>query len=160
MIVGMSGHLLSELYRRVEDEIDGLRATPDGLRAVVEARYGELTLCIDHDPEEQMVRVSAAVAPPAGAGRSFLVWCLALNVRYWDVKLGLDARGRLLAHADLDADEGVDAERLAEAVVERCEAVVDVLDEDLVAWLLERDLGTPEQRERWVATRDDDDESE
>ena len=50
-----------------------------------------------------MVRVSVAVAPPAGAGRSFLVWCLALNVRYWDVKLGLDARGRLLAHADLDA---------------------------------------------------------
>lgn len=113
---------------RREDEIDGLTATPDGLRAVVDARFGEITLCIDHDAEEEMV--------------------------------GLDSRGRLLAHADLDADEGVDAERLAEAVVERAEAVVDVLDEDLVEWLLERELGTPDQRERWIAARDEEEDDE
>jgi hypothetical protein len=156
----MSEDLLTRLYRRIEDEIDGLTATPDGLRAVVDARFGEITLCVDHDAEEEMVRVSVAVAPPAGAGRSFLVWCLALNARYWDVKVGLDSRGRLLAHADLDADEGVDAERLAEAVVERAEAVVDVLDEDLVEWLLERELGTPDQRERWIAAREEEEDDE
>ncbi|MBX3250884.1 MAG: YbjN domain-containing protein [Myxococcales bacterium] len=152
--------LLAALHRRIEDEIDGVTATPDGLRAVVDARFGEVTLCIDHDDDEEMVRVSAAVAPPAGAGRSFLVWCLALNGRYWDVKLGLDSKGRLLVHSDLDADEGVDPERLSEAVVERVEAVVDVLDDDLVEWLLERDMGTPDQRERWMSREDRDVEDE
>ncbi|MEZ4254030.1 MAG: hypothetical protein R3B99_37965, partial [Polyangiales bacterium] len=60
---------------------------------------------------------------------------------------------------DLDADEGVDIERLAEAVVERAEAVVDVLDEDLVQWLLERELGTPDQRERWQSAREEEEDA-
>lgn len=141
--------LLDDLYDRMEEDLDGLSRVPEGLRAVVDARFGEVTVRIDHDPEAEMIRVSVAVPPPAGAGRSFLIWCLSTNAMYWDVKLGLDTRGRFLVHADLDAREGIDPDDLAAAVVERAETVVDLLDDDFVEWLLSHGLGTPIQRDRW-----------
>ncbi len=150
----MANDLLTELFDRIEDELDGLTITPDGLIAVFDGRYGEVSVAIEHDPEEQMLRVSAAVPPPAGAGRSFLAWCLALNAKYWDVKTGIDASGHLLVHSDLDAEEGADLDALGASVVERADAVVDLLDDDLVHWLLDRDLGTPSQRERWAVPPD------
>ena len=147
--------LLSELFDHVEDEVDGITLTPDGLRAVVDGRFGELNVAVEHDPEEEMLRVSAAVAPPAGSGRSFLVWCLAINAKYWDVKTGLDEEGRLLVHSDLDATEDIEMDDLAATVVERVDAVVDLLDDDLVEWLLEHGLGTPTQRARWEQSDED-----
>lgn len=152
--------LLSELYDRIEDELDGLTVTPDGLLAVVHGRFGELTVAIEHDPESEMLRISAAVAPPAGSGRAFLIWCLSINAKYWDVKTGLDEEGRLLVHSDLDATEDVDLDDLGGAVLERADAVVDLLDDDLVDWLLEHGLGTPTQRARWEQRDDDDEEDE
>lgn len=149
--------LLSELFDHVEEEIDGITLTPDGLRAVVDGRFGELNVAIEHDPAEEMLRVSAAVAPPAGSGRAFLIWCLASNAKYWDVKIGLDEEGRLLVHSDLDATDDLDMDDLAASVVERADAVVDLLDDDLVEWLLEHGLGTPTQRARWQHGDDDDD---
>lgn len=148
--------LLDNLYDRMEEDLDGLARVPEGLSAVVDARFGEVTVRIDHDPVAEMIRVSVAVPPPAGAGRSFLIWSLSTNAMYWDVKLGLDARGRVLVHADLDATEGSDLDELAAALVERAEAVVDLLDDDFVGWLHSHDLGTPAQRERWEAYALDD----
>ncbi len=152
--------LLSDLFDHVEEEIDGISLTPDGLRAVVDGRFGELQVAVEHDPESEMLRVSARVAPPAGSGRSFLIWCLAINAKYWDVKTGLDDEGRLLVHADLDATDDYEIEDLAAAVIERADAVVDLLDDDLVEWLLEHGLGTPSQRARWEQRDDDEDDEE
>ncbi|MAQ13309.1 MAG: hypothetical protein CMN30_00715 [Sandaracinus sp.] len=148
--------LMGELFDHVEEDLDGVTMTPDGLRAIVDGRFGEVTVAVDHDPEAEMLRVSAAVPPPAGSGRSFLLWCLALNARYWDVKVGLDDRGLLLVHSDLDVDDELDIEVVAAQVIERSDTVVDLIDDDLVEWLLEHDLGTPAQRERWEARLDED----
>ena len=147
---------MGELFDHVEEDLDGVTMTPDGLRAIVDGRFGEVTVAVDHDPEAEMLRVSAAVPPPAGSGRSFLLWCLALNARYWDVKVGLDDRGLLLVHSDLDVDDELDIEVVAAQVIERSDTVVDLIDDDLVEWLLEHDLGTPAQRERWEARLDED----
>lgn len=152
--------LLSELFDHVEEEIDGITLTPDGLRAVVDGRFGELNVAVEHDATSEMLRVSAAVAPPAGSGRAFLIWCLSSNAKYWDVKTGLDEEGRLLVHSDLDATDDLDIEDLASSVIERADAVVDLLDDDLVEWLLEHGLGTPTQRARWEHRDDDLEEDE
>lgn len=151
---------LTAIYEIIEEDLDGLTDTGDGLSFVTDARYGEVTIEIDHDPEAESIRVSAGVAPPAGAGRSFLVWCLALNTRYWDVKVGLADDGRLLVHSDLVAEEGAEPDALAIEVVDRAETVIELLDDDLVGWLLEHALGTPAQIERWTqwATSDDDED--
>ncbi|MEM6959201.1 MAG: hypothetical protein AAF411_30455 [Myxococcota bacterium] len=151
----MARDLLDRLQGRMDEDLDGLRRLPEGLRAVVDARYGEVTLRIDHDAEAEMLRIGVAIPSPAGAGPGFLVWCLAANAQYWDVKLGLDGRGFLLVHSDLDAHRGLDIDELAGAVVERAETVVDLLDDDLVEWMLKSGLGAPAQRERWIERRDD-----
>ena len=148
--------LMGELFDHVEEDLDGVTMTPDGLRAIVDGRFGEVTVAVDHDPDAEMLRVSAAVPPPAGTGRSFLLWCLALNARYWDVKVGLDDRGLLLVHSDFDIDPDGGIETLAAAVVERADTVVDLIDDDLVDWLLENGLGTPNQRKRWEVRTDED----
>ncbi len=151
----MARDLLSELYDHVEDDLDGLSLEPDGLRAVVDGCFGEVTICIEFDVDEEMLRVSAAVPPPAGSGRSFLIWCLSVNAKYWDVKTGLDDDGRLLVHADIDAPLDGAIESIAASVVERADAIVELLDDDFVDWLLEHGLGTPSQRERWLSRQDD-----
>lgn len=152
----MARDLLSELYDYVEDDLDGLTLTPDHLQAVVDGRFGELTIGVEFDVDEEMLRVSAAVPPPAGSGRSFLIWCLSINAKYWDVKTGLDEAGHLLVHADIDAPLDGEIEAIAASVVERADAIVELLDDDFVDWLLEHDLGTPAQRERWLSRQDED----
>ncbi len=149
--------LMGELFDRVEEDLDGVTLTPDGLRAIVDGRFGEVTVAVDHDPDAEMLRVCAAVPPPAGTGRSFLLWCLAMNARYWDVKVGLDDRGLLLIHSDFDVEEDLGMDAIAAAVIERSDTVIDLIDDDLVDWLLEHGLGTPNQRKRWEARTDDDD---
>jgi len=144
----MPEELLLALKERLDEELDGLSLTGDGLEAIADARYGEVTIQIEHDLEVDSVRVMVAVPVPAGSGLQFLVWCLASNTSYWDVKIGLDEEGHLVVHADLDAD-GADRELLASRIVDRVETILELLDDDLAEWLLAHDLGTPRQRERW-----------
>ncbi|MDH5493606.1 MAG: hypothetical protein OEY14_16755 [Myxococcales bacterium] len=147
----MASDLLRAVHERINEDIDGLSLSAEGLRASIDARFGELVLEIDHDRESEAVRVSVRVAPPAGAGSSFLIWCLSANVQFWDVKIGLDEDGHLRVHSDMDAPEGCDLDALAAEIVDRADTVVDLLDDDAVEWLLANDLGTPAQRERWNA---------
>ncbi|MFW6050665.1 MAG: YbjN domain-containing protein, partial [Myxococcota bacterium] len=136
----MESDILKALHERIEEDLDGLARTPEGLQAVTDARWGEVTIHIEHDGEAGAVRVSATVPPPAGAGPEFLVWCLALNAQYFGVKLGLDEEGRLMVHGDLDAD-AVDGADLASEVVETAESIIDVIDDELVEWCLAHGLG-------------------
>jgi hypothetical protein len=148
----MTIEILQALHERIDDDLDGLVLTPEGLRAVADARWGEITIHIDHDAEASTVRVAVALPPPAGAGTEFLLWCLSLNALYFDVKVALDDEGRLLVHSDLAADE-LDVTDLAAEVVEAAETVIDLIDDDLVEWCVSRGLGTPAQRQRWAAQR-------
>ena len=152
----MASDLLRALKERTDDDLDGLTLTADGLSAVADIRFGEVTIDIDHDEEAGSVRVSVSVPPPAGAGSDFLVWALSVNAQYWDVKIGLGEDGELLVHADLDAEPDADITDLAADVVDRAESILELLDDDLTEWVLEHDLGTPAQRERWLSRRRDD----
>lgn len=145
----MATDILTALKERIDEDLDGLTLTPDGLQAVTDARFGELLVQIEYDDEAESIRVSVAVPPPAGAGLELLLWCLHVNTQYWDVKFGLEDEGRLLVHADLDADESSDIAALGADVVDRAETVIDLIDDDLVEWILARNLGTPAQQERW-----------
>jgi hypothetical protein len=147
--------LLGRLKEHLVDDLEGLTLTEDGLRAVADLRYGEVMLAVDHDTEAASVRVSVDLAPAAGAGPEFLVFCLATNVQYWDVKLGLDDEGQLVVHSDLDAVESTDPKLLAAMVMDRVENICDMIDTDLVAWLLDHNLGTPNQRARWIKREKD-----
>ncbi len=148
MRASMADELLSALRDRLEDDIDGIAETERGLGAVVDARFGEVTLEIEHDAEADSLRVMVCLPPPAGAGPDFLLWALSTNIQYWDVKIGLDEAGQLVVHADLDS-EGEELVDLAGLVVDRVETILELVDEDLVDWLVEHNLGTPQQRERW-----------
>jgi hypothetical protein len=156
----MASDLLRALRDRIDEDLEGATVTPDGLRAPAEIRYGDVVVAIDHDLEAASVRIGVAVPPPAGAGGEFLLWCLGTSTQYWDIKIGLDDEGFLLVHSDLDADDDVDLGALATMVVDRAETILDLLEEDLVEWLLSHGLGTPAQRERWETRgkRDDDDQ--
>jgi hypothetical protein len=140
--------LLEGLRSRVEEGLEGVRVADEALIAESDARYGELLLHVEHDADASSIRVLTRVPPPI-AGPDFLLFCLALNTQYWDVKIGLDDDGMMVVHADLDAEEGDDLDALAELVVDRAETIVEMLDGDVCSWLLERSLGTPAQLERW-----------
>lgn len=148
----MADDLLSALRERLDEDIDGIARTEDGLEAIVDARYGEVVLEVEHDVEAQSLRLMVCVPPPAGAGADFLIWALSTNTQYWDVKIGLDEAGHLVIHADLDA-EGEPIADLAGLIVDRTETILELLDADLVEWLLEHGLGTPAQRERWISRK-------
>lgn len=149
----MASPLLESLRPLVEEDLDGITATPEGLRAVADARYGEVTIRIDHDEEAAAIRVQVSLPPPAGAGPEFLVFCLATNTQYWDVKFGLDEDGMLSVHADLEAEGAQADETLANDVVDRVDSILQLLDEDLAEHLLATGLGTPAQRARWESRR-------
>lgn len=161
----MASPLIQSLNELVQEDLDGVAIVDDGLRAMANVRYGEVVVQIDHDGEAEALRVQVLIPPPAGAGPQFLVWCLATNTEYWDVKIGLDEAGMLAVHADLEAPEDrVDA-LMAADVVDRVDEILALLDEDLVEHLLETGLGTPAQRARWIArpparSNDEDDEDE
>jgi len=146
----MPTDLLRTLLPLVEDDLDDVEGSVDGLTADVSTRYGEVVLRVEHDEEAESLRVGVAIPPPAGAGISFLIFCLSLDARYWDVKVGLDDAGFLLLHSDLPAPESEDVADLASLLVERSDAVIDLLDDDLVGFMLEHDLGTPSQTSRWI----------
>lgn len=146
----MADDLLSALRSRLEEDIDGISETEQGLEAIVDARFGEVALQVEHDEEAESLRVMVPIPPPAGAGQDFLLWALSTNIQYWDVKIGLDEGGQLVIHADVDA-AGQEIGDLAGLLVDRTETILELLDEDLVEWLLEHQLGTPQQRERWVS---------
>lgn len=147
----MSEDLLIALRDRVEEDLDGISLVDDRLEAIIDARFGEVTLQIEHDDEAGSLRVMVCLPPPAGAGPDFLLWALSMNTQYWDVKIGLDDGGQLVVHADLEADgqELAELTDLASLVIDRGETIVELLDSDLVDWLLEHHLGTPTQRDRW-----------
>lgn len=149
----MGTDLLSSLRDNLDKAtpVSGLEMTDDGLRGTLGCQYGEVTLQVDHDPEAEAIRVSARTPPPPGAGPEFLIWCLALNAQYWDVKLALDEDGLLLVHADVDADSEMDATVLGVAIGDRVDTMVQLLDDDLCGYLTRRRLGTPTQLERWEA---------
>jgi hypothetical protein len=149
----MASALLESLRPLVEEDLDGITSTPDGLRAMADARFGEVIIRVDHDEEAEAIRVQVSLPPPAGAGREFLVWCLATNPQYWDVKFGLDEDGMLAVHADLEANGSQADEALANEVVDRVESILQLLDEDLPDYLLTNGLGTPAQRARWQSRR-------
>jgi hypothetical protein len=145
----MISELIGGLRPRVEEGLEGVRTTEDGLVAAADARYGDLVLQVEHDLDAASIRVLTRIPMPGGTGPDFLLFCLSLNTQYWDVKIGLDDDGMMVVHADLDAEEGDDLDALAELVVDRAETIVEMLDGDVCEWLLERKLGTPAQIERW-----------
>lgn len=150
----MPTDLLRALHAPLLDDVSGLELDDDGLRGVLDLRYGLLAFQIDHDPDAEALRVSARLPPPAGAGPEFLIWCLALNAQYWDAKLALDEGGFLLVHADVDASPDSDVEQLRSALIDRIDTIAELIDDDLCEYLLERNLGTPEQVKRWRSEAD------
>ena len=166
----MSDDRLEALRALLEEDLDGVSVTPGGLRSVVDTRYGEITIRVDPDEEEQdentvALRVHALIPTPVGAGSEFLVWCLTTNVEYWGVKIGIDEDGMMSVHADLEVVGAVSIHALAAEIIDRSESVQQLLDEDLVEYCLAHGLGTPQQRARWKshapsALGDDDEEDE
>jgi len=145
----MASEMITGLKPIVEAGLDGVRAVDGALVATADTRFGELSLRIEHDEDAASIRVLTSVPPPAGGGADFLLFCLAINTQYWDVKVGVDDDGMLIVHADLDAEDGDDLDALGELIVDRAETIVEMLDDDICGWLLARGLGTPAQLERW-----------
>lgn len=145
----MARNLLDRLLDRLAPDMHGLVRTTDGLELATDARYGNVSVVIAHDVEAEMLRVAVAVPPPAGGGVDFLLWCMNQNAVYWDVKFGIDGRGLLLIHSDLDAHRALDIEDLATAVFERSQTVIELLDDDYVEWLLDNKLATAQQAAGW-----------
>lgn len=147
----MSPHeVLTTLRDALAGELPDIDVVGSGLTARVDSRYGRLTLRLDHDPQAASIRVSTVLPPPAGAGPEFLTWCLSTNTLYWDVKIGLDPRGMLLVLADVDLEQ-VDLAATAHVLLARVSAMGELIDDDLVPYLLDNQLATPAQRERWQA---------
>lgn len=145
----MEDDILQALVELMEAELSGLVATGSAMHAMLDARYGRVELRMDFDAEAESIRLYTAVPPPAGGGHEFLVWCLATNTLYWDVKLGLDDAGMLLVHSDVDLDQA-DLTSTAEVLLERVAAMRELLDDDLVEYLLKHKLATPAQAQRWA----------
>jgi hypothetical protein len=148
----MTSHLLVLLAPKLKDAFPGLSAVDDGLRSVLDHRFGDIPFLIDHELEVASLRVAARVQAPTGAGTECLIWCLTTSSEYWDVKIGLDPGGSLIVHADIEVqDDSVDPDAVAGTIRDRAETISGLLDRDLVDWLLSRGLGTPAQRTRWIA---------
>jgi hypothetical protein len=145
------GLLLSEL----QAQLPKLEHIESGLQTELEGCYGRLPFVFDFDPEASSVRVYTTLPTPPGAGPEFLRWCLSMNALYWDVKVGIDARGMLLLLCDVDIERGVApsaaAAAAARVLLGRVVAIGQLLDEDFVGYLLDNRLATPAQRTRWLA---------
>lgn len=145
----MNTDILDALKELMEPELSELKVEAATMQCVLDVRYARLTLWFDFDPQAESIRMYVTVPPPAGAGPEFLVWCLSTNTLYWDVKLGLDANGMLLVHADVDLDQA-DLTSTARVLLERVAAMRELLDDELVGYLVNHKLGTPPQLERWL----------
>lgn len=141
--------LLEALHAPLREEVSGLELTAEGLRGQLDLRYGLLAFQIDHDDDAEALRVGVRLPPPIGAGHEFLIWCLSLNADSWAAKLGLDESGFLLVHVDLPAPTDAEVDVLREDIVESIDDIAELIDDSLCTYLLERQLGTPAQIERW-----------
>jgi hypothetical protein len=141
--------LLSALHTPLAEEVSGLERADEGLRGQLDLRYGLLGFQIDHDEEMEVLRVAVRVPPPIGTGAEFLIWALALNADSWKAKLGLDESGFLLVHVDLPAPAEAELDLLRDDVTESIDEIAQLIDDHLCNYLLERNLGTPAQLERW-----------
>jgi hypothetical protein len=144
----MTDPVLERLAQLMSTELPGLTASPSGLEAVRELRYGRVPVMFDYDAETKSIRVYARVPVPPGAGPDFLIWCLTTSTLYWDVKIGLDEAGMLIVHGDVDCDRA-EVEFVAQILCERVDAIGELLDEDLVPYQLDHQLCTPAQATRW-----------
>ncbi|HEX2678659.1 MAG TPA: hypothetical protein VHM19_18530 [Polyangiales bacterium] len=144
----MDEDVLEALSELLGEELPGLQAHGPNMQVTFDARYGRVVLRFDFDETTQSIRMYTAVPPPAGGGTEFLLWCLTTNTLYWDVKIGLDAQGMLLVHSDVDLDQA-DLTSTARVLLERVVAMRELLDDDLVSYLLRNKLATPTQEERW-----------
>lgn len=150
----MADKRFEALREILTEDLENVTVTEKGLSASVDCRYGDITLRIDPDEEEQdentlALRVQVLLPTPVGAGNAFLVWCLTTNVEYWGVKIGIDETGMIAVHADLEVVGAVAIQSLAAEIVDRSDSVIQLLDEDLVEYCLSHGLGTPQQQERW-----------
>ena len=141
--------ILEPLRELMEPEVTGLARQGSALYATQERRYGRLVVRFDFDPAADSLRMYTAVPPPPGAGPDFLVWCLSTNTLYWDVKIGLDGHGMLLVHSDVDLNQA-DLSGTARVLLDRVNTMYELLDDDLVDYLLRSKLATPLQVERFA----------
>ncbi len=142
--------LVEQIARRLDGRLGLVGRDGGTLRIPTEApRFGPVQIRVEHDSEAASIRVFVPLTPPSGAGPDFLLWCLAVSAQYFHVKVGLDDEGMLIFHADIEAGEEAGPEWLADTVVERAETILELLDDDLVPFLLGRSLGTAQQRARW-----------
>jgi hypothetical protein len=144
----MTDPLLNKLAKALAAEFPGLTELQSGMEVVRELRYGRVTILFDFDAETKSIRVYARVPVPPGAGPDFLIWCLSTSTLYWDVKIGLDEAGMLVVHSDVDFDP-VEEQALAQLLIERVDAIGELLDDDLVPYQLDHQLCTPAQAARW-----------
>jgi hypothetical protein len=144
---------LSRLFKRLRVELPGLVLEPSSLRAPIETRYAPLEVRFEYEPAARALRIYVALPTPVGAGMEFLRWCLSMNTLYWDVKTGLDAEGRLLVLSDVDLDQG-DVPATARTALGRVSAICELIEDDLVEYLVSHRLATAAQLARW--TNDDD----
>ncbi len=145
----MNEDVLEALSELLAAELPGLQISGTNMQVTLETRYGRVLLRFDFDPTTESIRMYTAVPPPAGAGPEFLLWCLSTNTLYWDVKIGLDPQGMLLVHADVDLDQA-DLTTTARVLIERVVGMRELLDDDLVEYLIRHKLATPSQQERWT----------
>ena len=141
--------LLEALHTPLLEEVSGLELASEGLRGHLDLRYGLLAFQIDHQEEEEALRVAVRLPPPIAAGPEFMLWCLSQNAQSLHAKYGVDDSGFLLVHADLPAPAGLDVDLLRDDITECIDAIAETIDESLCPYLLERRLGTPAQLERW-----------
>lgn len=143
-----SGGFVSNLRDLLSADLEGMvQVADDALECRAEAHYGVLLVRVEYDSEAASLRILTRVPTPAGTGAEFLLFCLGLNTQYWDVKIGVDEAGMLVVHSDMDAD--ADIADIAAKLVDRVETSIDLIDDDLMRWLLEHNVGTPLQLERW-----------
>jgi hypothetical protein len=140
---------LARLHKRMRGEIEGLELEPAGMRATIDTRYAALEMHFDFDAQARSLRVYVSLPTPVGGGVELLRWCLSMNTLYWDVKIGLDAEGGLLVLSDVDIDHG-DLAVTARVVVGRVAAMCELIEDDLVDYLLSHRLATPAQVSRWT----------
>jgi len=145
---------LSRLYKRMRPELEDLTLQASGMHVAIETRYGKVDVRFDFDPEARSLRTYVVLATPLGAGVEFLRWCLSMNTLYWDVKTGLDGEGRLLVLSDVDFDHG-DVSVTARVALGRVSAICELIEDDLVEYLLAHRLATPAQIARWSRTQDE-----
>lgn len=143
--------LLEGIRTRLHERLPGIARAGSTLRAPRATAYGIVTLRIDWDADAESCRIGVALPAPAGGGRGFLVFCLATNAQYWDVKIGLDDEGLLIVHADVEGSPDGDLDVLVETLLARADTISELVNDDLVPYFVEHELGTPAQRERWTA---------